>query len=92
MFLSGTFFLRQGQEPLPSSPLQPLVTPWQRAQCTHHLPGRCQGIHCLGPPSSSRNPPSTAHGGAVIRTVNVCVNSQSLILQVLHVDLRSCSA
>lgn len=63
VFLSGTFFLRQGQVPLPSSPLQPLVTPWQRAQCTHHLPGPCQGIPCLGPPSSSRNPPSTARGG-----------------------------
>lgn len=63
VFLSGTFFLRQGQAPLPSSLLQPLVTPWQLAQCTHHLPGHCQGIPCLGPPSSSRNPPSTALGG-----------------------------
>lgn len=63
VFLPGTSFLRQGQAPLPFSPLQPLVTPWQRAQCTHPLPGHCQGILCLGPPSSSRNPPSTAPGG-----------------------------
>lgn len=59
----GTSSLKQAQALPPSSPQLLLATLWQQAQCTPLLPGRYLGILYPVQPSSSRNPPSTAHGG-----------------------------
>lgn len=59
----GTSSLKQAQALPPSSPQLLLATLWQQAQCTPLLPGRYLGILYPAQPSSSRNPPSTAHGG-----------------------------
>lgn len=59
----GTSSLRQAQAPLPSSLRPLLATLWQQVQCTPRLPGRCREILCPALHSSSRKPPSTAHGG-----------------------------
>lgn len=61
--LAGISSSRQVQAPPPSSPRRLLATLWRQAQCIPHPPGRCRGIPCPAQPSSSRNPPSTAHGG-----------------------------
>lgn len=59
----GTSSLKQAQALPPSSPQLLLATLWQQAQCTPLLPGRYLGILYPAQPSSSRNRPSTAHGG-----------------------------
>lgn len=59
----GTSSSRQVQAPPLSSPQRLRATLWQPAQCTRLPPGRCRGIPFPAPPSSSRSPPNTAHGG-----------------------------